>query len=225
MVGVVTMVNGTQRIHLPIPCSYLAHPRSTRMRRYHTRWSSCLSLRAAQGFVSSVMSLMRLDLPVPNSSTISRRQGTLRGPLSLSSGRRPRHIVIDATGLRVYGAGEWHVHKHRGSQRRSWRTLHLGVDEQTKEIVAVEITASHVHDSLMLPSLLTQISGKVCQVSGDGAYDTKACYESMASAERKPRFPLGETRSRGGVLTPLRSAPSEMPIFVRFSSKAGMPGL
>ncbi len=65
----------------------------------------CLSLRAAQGFVSSVMSLMRLDLPVPNSSTISWRQGTLRVPLSLSSGRRPRHIVIDATGLRVFGAG------------------------------------------------------------------------------------------------------------------------
>jgi len=99
MVGVVTMVNGTQRIHLPIPCSYLAHPRSTRMRRYHTRWSSCLSLRAAQGFMSSVMSLMRLDLPVPNSSTISRRQGTLRGPLSLSSGRRPRPLSLMPPGF------------------------------------------------------------------------------------------------------------------------------
>ena len=87
------------------------------------------------------MSLMRFDLPVPNYSTISRRQGTLSVPLSLSSGRRPRHIVIDANGLRVYGVGEWYVHKHRGGRRRIWRKLHLGVDEHTKEIVAVESTA------------------------------------------------------------------------------------
>ena len=148
-----------------------------------------LSLRAAQGFVSSVMSLMRLDLPVPNYSTISRRQGTLRVPLSLSSGSRPRHIVIDATGLRVYGAGEWHVQKHGSGRRRTWRKLHLGVDEQTKEIVAVEITASHVHDSQVLPRLLTQISGTVYQVSGDGAYDTKACYASIGQRGAKATIP------------------------------------
>ncbi|UCE64866.1 MAG: IS5 family transposase, partial [Nitrospirota bacterium] len=128
-----------------------------------------LSLRAAQGFVSSVLSLMSLDLPEPNYSTVCRRQAALTVPLSLSSISWPRHIVIDATGLRVYGAGEWHVQKHRGGQRRLWRKLHLGVDEHTKEIVAVEITSSHVHDSQMLPSLLKQIHGKVGQVSGDGA--------------------------------------------------------
>ncbi len=149
-----------------------------------------LSLRAAQGFVSSVLSLMRLDLPVPNYSTISRRQGTLPVPIFASSSKnQPRHIVIDATGLQVYGAGEWHVQKHRGGRRRSWRKLHLGVDEQTKEIVAVEITASHVHDSQVLPRLLTQISGKVRQVSGDGAYDTRACYASIAQRGAKAAIP------------------------------------
>ena len=106
-----------------------------------------LSLRAAQGYVSSVLSLMRIDLPVPNYSTICRRQGSLTVPNFALSKSWPRHIVIDATGLRVYGAGEWHVQKHRGARQRSWHKLHLGVDEQTKEIVAVEITASHVHDS------------------------------------------------------------------------------
>ena len=148
-----------------------------------------LSLRAAQGFVSSVLSLLRLDLPVPNYSTISRRQGTLPIPIFSSSKSQPRHIVIDATGLRVYGAGEWHVQKHRGGRGRSWRKLHLGVDEQTKEIVAVEVTASHVHDSQVLPRLLTQISGKVGQVSGDGAYDTKACYESIGQRGAKATIP------------------------------------
>ncbi len=148
-----------------------------------------LSLRAAQGFVSSVLSLMRLDLPVPNYSTVCRRQASLPVPILSSPTSRPRHIVIDATGLRVYGAGEWHVHKHRGGQRRVWRKLHLGVDEQTKEIVAVEVTASNVHDSQVLPRLLTQIPGKVCQVSGDGAYDTKACYESIDQRGAKATIP------------------------------------
>ncbi len=132
---------------------------------------------------------MRLDLPVPNYSTVCRRQGSLTVPIFSSPNRRPRHIVIDATGLRVYGAGEWYVHKHRGGRRRIWRKLHLGVDEHTKEIVAVEITASHVHDSLMLPSLLIQIPGTVCQVSGDGAYDTKACYESIGQRGAKATIP------------------------------------
>ena len=149
----------------------------------------CLSLRAAQGFVASVLRLMRLDLPVPNYSTVCRRQGALTVPTLSSPKSQPRHIVIDATGLRVYGAGEWHAQKHRGGRRRTWRKLHLGVDEHTKEIVAVEITASHVHDSRMLPSLLAQISGKVCQVSGDGAYDTKACYDSIGQRGAKAAIP------------------------------------
>lgn len=94
---------------------------------------------------------------------------------------RPRHIVIDATGLRVFGEGTWHIHKHGSGQRRVWRKLHLGVDEQTKKILAMEISTSHVHDSQMLLGLLAQIPGKVCQVTGDGAYDTKGCYESWTT--------------------------------------------
>ena len=135
-----------------------------------------LSLRATQGFLGSVVKLMKLDLPVPDYSTVSRRQGSLS--ISLPTRKRARHVVIDATGLKVYGAGEWHVQKHRSGRRRAWRKLHLGVDETTKEIVAVEVTTSSVHDSLMLPPLLEQIPGRVHQVSGDGAYDTRACYEA-----------------------------------------------
>ncbi len=136
-----------------------------------------LSLRATQGFLGSVVGLMNLELPVPDYSTVSRRQGSLT--VSLPSCKRARHVVIDATGLKVYGAGEWHVQKHRSGRRRAWRKLHLGVDETTKEIVAVEVTASNVHDSLMLPALLEQIPGRVRQVSGDGAYDTRDCYGAI----------------------------------------------
>ena len=83
-----------------------------------------------------------------------------------------------------------------GDQRRIWRKLHLGVDEQTKESVAVEITVSHLHDSWMLPSLVTQISGKVCQVSGDGAYDTQACYESIGQRGAKATIPSRRNAKR-----------------------------
>ena len=103
-----------------------------------------LSVRAAQGLLSSVKERMRLSLPVPNYSTVSRCQGALavRESRTLRSG--PRHVVIDATGLRVYGAGEWRVWKHCVSRRRTWRKLHLGVDEATKEIVAVELAEGRV---------------------------------------------------------------------------------
>src|SRR5262245_10983531 len=94
-----------------------------------------LSLRAAHGFLSSVMELMNLTLPIPDYSTVSRRQGVLPAPVSPTPRGGPRHAVIDATGVRVYGAGEWHVWKYRVDRRRTWRKLHLGIDESTKEIV------------------------------------------------------------------------------------------
>src|SRR4029450_11616913 len=102
--------------------------------------------------------------------------------------RSPRHIVIDATGLKVYGAGEWRVYKHRVSRRRTRRKLHLGVDEHTKEIVAVELPGSRVHDSQPLPALLEQIPDTMSQVSGEGAYDTHACYEAVLKRGATPTF-------------------------------------
>jgi hypothetical protein len=147
-----------------------------------------LSVRAAQGFLSSVVELIKLTLPIPDYSTVSRRQGALQVRVSPTLRSSPRHVVIDATGLRVYGAGEWRVWKHRGSRRRTWRKLHLGVDEATREIVAVELTGSRVHDSQPLPSLLAQIPDPIGQVSGDGAYDTRTCYEAVLQRGATPVF-------------------------------------
>jgi len=112
---------------------------------------------------------MRLTLPIPDYSTVSRRQGELEVHVSPTLPSGARHVVIDATGLRVYGTGEWHVYKHRVSRRRTWRKLHLGIDESTKEIVAGELTGSRLHDSQPLPALLDQIPDPIGQVSGDGA--------------------------------------------------------
>jgi len=102
---------------------------------------------------------------------------------------QPRHVVVDATGLKVYGAGEWQIRKHRATRCRSWRKLHLGVDEKTKEIVAVDLTASNIHDGQRLPHLLSMVCGRIGQVSGDRAYDTRACYESVLDHNGIPTIP------------------------------------
>jgi hypothetical protein len=141
-----------------------------------------LSLRAAQGFLSSVVELMKLPLPIPDYSTVSRRHGALHIHLSPTLSHSPRHVVIDATGLRVYGAGEGHAKKHWLSDRRTWRKLHLGVDERTRETVAMELTGSRRHDSQPLPALLEQVADPLVQVSGGGAYDTRACYVGIVQS-------------------------------------------
>ncbi len=115
-----------------------------------------LGLRATHGFLESVLALLRLELPVPDYSTLSRRQPRLAVTLPFPTPERPRHIVVDSTGVKVYGAGDWHAGKYRRSRRRTWRKLHLGVDETTKEIIAVEVTTSRVHDSKRLPTLLSR---------------------------------------------------------------------
>jgi len=171
-------------------------------------------LRAAQGFLSSVVELMRLTLPIPDYSTVSRRQGMFPVQIFLPPQSGPRHVVIDATGLKIDGAREWHVQKHGVSRRRTWRKLHLEIDERTKEIIAVELTRSRVHDSQPLPALLEQIAADpIDQVSGDGAYDTRACYEAVLERGATPVFvprctaklavttnPAGWRATRNGIL-------------------------
>lgn len=100
-------------------------------------------------------------------------------------------MVIDTTGLKFYGAGEWIVRKHglgRG-RRRIWRKLHVGVDATTKAIVGVEITESRVHDSLHLGEVLGQVEHPIGQVSGDRAYDTRDCDEAILERDAAPTIP------------------------------------
>ncbi len=150
-----------------------------------------LSLRATQGFLASVVKLMGVELPVPDYSTICRRQAGLEVGLTLAPGAQPRHVVIDTTGLKVYGAGEWYVRKRglgRG-RRRTWRKLHVGVDETTKEIVVVDLTTSRVHDGRWLPELLERTPGAPYQVSADKAYDSVRCYEAILARGAMPAIP------------------------------------
>ena len=94
----------------------------------------------------------------------------------------PVHLLVDSTGIKVRGEGEWHARKHGGARRRVWRKVHLAVDESTLEVRAVEITGSHVGDAPVLPDLLGQIpeGEAVGSVTADGAYDTRACHDAIA---------------------------------------------
>lgn len=138
-----------------------------------------LPLRGAQGLAQSVLSLMGLELPVPHFSTLSRRQAGLE--LEVPSLRRGQaiHLVVDSTGCKVYGEGEWKVRLHGASKRRTWRKLHLGVNQSTGEIVAAVLSTNNMSDSEALPMLLEQVDEPIAQLSGDGSYDKRSCYELL----------------------------------------------
>jgi len=89
------------------------------------------------------------------------------------------HLLVDSTGIKVYGEGEWKARQHGVSKRRTWRKLHLGVDEATGEILAGAVTTNDVHDSAMLSDLFEATESEVEQVSADGAYDKRCCYDTL----------------------------------------------
>lgn len=135
-----------------------------------------LPLRALEGFINSVFQLMEVELKSPDYSCISKRAKTVDVNYRLRSRGPVRHVVIDATGLKVFGEGEWKVRKHGKEKRRIWRKVHLAVDADTHEIVSAVVSLDNVHDSEVLPTLINPLRRKITQVSADGAYDTKHCY-------------------------------------------------
>ncbi|ABK45282.1 transposase, IS4 family [Magnetococcus marinus MC-1] len=148
-----------------------------------------LPLRALQGLVGSVIDMLGLPLLTPDYSTFCRRQKGLNVPLPRQGKRKPLHMVVDSTGLKVFGEGEWKVRQHGWSKRRTWRKLHLGVNEASGELVAATLTANDKGDSEMLPDLLDQCADDLVQVSGDGGYDTWRCYEAIAARGARAAIP------------------------------------
>jgi hypothetical protein len=130
-------------------------------------------LRQTEGFVRSLVRLMGLDLPVPDYSTFSRRGAGLNLPMKARvSTNGPIHFVVDSTGLKIFGEGEWLENKHKAkAKRKSWRKLHLGLDLVTGEIACTGLNTDSVGDPTALPELLDQIDGDVTGFIADGAYD------------------------------------------------------
>ncbi len=148
-----------------------------------------LAGRQCQGFLESVFKLMGIQLRVPDHSTLSRRMGKLEVDIPVMPQTGARHVVVDSTGVKVYGEGEWKTRQHGVSKRRIWRKLHLGVDESTGEILAAVVTTNDHHDGEVLSDLLDQIEDEIEQVSADGAYDHRHCYDEITKRESKAVIP------------------------------------
>jgi hypothetical protein len=137
-------------------------------------------LRQTEGLVGSLLGLMGLDLPVPDHSTLSRRARSLAVVPQVRTARGPVHLLVDSTGVKLSGPGEWLVEKHGTQRRRAWRKLHLGIDAKTGMIVASTLTSKEVDDAAELGPLLDQVEEPLAAVVADGAYDQDNVYDTVA---------------------------------------------
>jgi hypothetical protein len=171
--------------------AWRAEPRTTRGGQAHysaLAIRTALTLRAVfrlarrqtEGLIGSILQLLGLDLAVPDHSTLSRRAETRDVPEPCSSSGGPVHLLVDSTGLRLCGPGEWLVEKHGTRRRRSWRKLHIRVDADTGQILASELTTADVDDGSQVEPLLDQITAPLASFIGDGAYDQAGIYSIVA---------------------------------------------
>jgi hypothetical protein len=143
-----------------------------------------LALRQAEGLIGSVLQRLGVDLPVPDFSTLSRRAQRLELPAQTRATGGPIHLLVDSSGLKLGGPGEWLVEKHGTRKRRSWRKLHIGFDAVTGRIVASLLTDRDVDDASQVDPLLDQITEPVEVFMGDGGYDRTNVYTALD--ERHP---------------------------------------
>ncbi len=167
-----------------------------------------LTLRATEGFVRSLLPLLgHAALPAADYTTLSRRGATLAVPIAVrdvAEIAEPLHLVVDTTGLKVYGEGEWKVRQHGWTRRRTWRKVHLAVDAATHEVRAAALSTPERGDGELLPLLLAQEPAPLAQVTGDGGYDEWRCYAAVAARPERPRavFPPPRERRPGQRLRP-----------------------
>lgn len=142
-----------------------------------------LPLRQVEGFLVCILTKMKSDRKAPDYSTLSVRAQTLQIAIRVRPMKNePLHLVIDSTGAKVYGEGEWKVRQHGWGKHRTWKKLHIGIDESNGDILVGEVTGNEVCDADALPGLIDQVPEitMIGQVSTDGIYDKKICYEKLA---------------------------------------------
>ena len=150
-----------------------------------------LPLRATEGLVRSILRLMQLELPVAHYSTLSRRARSLSLSLATSS-KKIKHLVIDSSGLKVYGEGEWQMRTHGKQKRRTWRKLHISMDAETHQLTAASLTDKDILDRHALAGLLEQTAAEVERVCADGAYDFEQCYRAIKKRQAVALIPPRE---------------------------------
>ena len=156
-----------------------------------------LPLRQAEGFLYALFGMMRLDLSVPDYTTLSRRSQHLKRRLRLVPPGEGLHLVLDSTGLSIDGAGEWAAAKHGGRGRRGWRKLHLGVD-QSGVIRVHTLTEATSDDATTALDLLTAVESPLVRVTADAAYDTVAVYETARARGATVVIPPAKTANISG---------------------------
>lgn len=139
-----------------------------------------LPLRSLEGFINSLFQLMKVPLCSSDYSSISRRARSVEIKYRLPSKRTVTHLVIDVTGLKVFGAGEWRQKPYSLEKRRVWRKLHIAVDSSTHAIVSAEVSLATVSDNEVFLMLVNPLWRRVEQISAGGAYDTRVCYKLLA---------------------------------------------
>ncbi|MBI1741466.1 IS5 family transposase [Candidatus Acetothermia bacterium] len=152
-----------------------------------------LTNRQTEGLVRSLFKLLDLRRDVPDHTTLSRRARTLevRWP---KQARGPLHLVLDSSGLKVYGEGEWKVRQHGWVKRRTWRKMHLSVDAQSGEIQAALLTEAGVHDAQAVEPLLEQVKSPMASVCADGAYDRTNVYRAVQARAPTTRIVIPPRR-------------------------------
>jgi len=150
-----------------------------------------LPLRGTEGYLRSLIEWAQLPIKAPDYTTLSIRQKELDIflPKTKRNGQERSHIVVDATGLKVFGEGEWKVRQHGYSKRRMWVKLHLVINADNHEIEAAVVSTNDFKDSEVLPDLLDQINDEIDQVSGDGGYDSKESYRHITEKGAKAIIP------------------------------------
>lgn len=148
-----------------------------------------LPLRQTEGFISSLMKGMGINCQIPHYSTLSRRSGELNIPLRDRKNKEGIHVVLDSSGLKVYGEGEWKVRKHGWSKHRTWRKLHVGIDRETQEIVMEQLTDNTVDDAQAAKKMIEHTPIKIKSMTGDGAYDKSKLRKALHKKEITPIIP------------------------------------
>lgn len=148
-----------------------------------------LPLRATEGLMKSLVELAKLSICTPNYSTICRRGKSLKVNLGIKKTSQARHVLIDSTGVKIVGEGQWKKLRHGESRHQVWRKLHIAMDADNQTILSATMTESVRLDGNYLPELINQIESPISQITGDGAYDKKNCYETAYKRKAKAVFP------------------------------------
>lgn len=137
-----------------------------------------LTNRGVEGFVRSLFEMLNIHLRVPDHSTLSKRGKRLRVRLPKKT-NKSLNLVLDSTGLKLYGEGEWKVRKHGYSKHRTWRKLHVGANPANGEIQVVLLTENSISDDAVVKQMLEQIEQTLLSCAADGAYDKRRVYEVL----------------------------------------------